>query len=140
MKSLQLLCTLACALLPGCYASSVVAVSDRAVAVDRVQLEFTAATAKDVPGVYSSTAIEGEVAASLRLVHYVFTDSGTYCAAALLETEGGLQYQAVNGTWQMQDGKLQLDAAAPAVLTVAPGHLRIETSTALLLLQRVVLQ
>lgn len=120
----------------GCYVSSVVAEQDRAVAVDRADLEWRPGLAADVQGLFESVAIEGDAAFTLRRIWYWFAPEGRYAGAALVESEDGMSFQTVNGTWRLLPEGLVLDDVAPARLQAAPMHLRIETATGVLVLRR----
>lgn len=126
--------------LPGCYASNVVARQDRAVQLDAAELQFGPVTATDVPGLYASVAIEGEAAVSLRQIYYWFGDGGSYSGAALVDDGSGLSFQTLAGTWRLVDGRLQLDDAAPVEVEVAPGHLRLGAEGGVVVLQRTTLR
>lgn len=123
-------------LLAGCYASNVVAVQDRAVTLQTAALTWAPARAADMAGLYESVSIEGDAALSLRRIYYFFDGNGNYSAAALVASESGVAFQALSGTWHLDDQGLVLDQAPPARLLAASGYLRIEAAHGVLVLRR----
>jgi hypothetical protein len=126
-------------MLPACYASNVVAVDDRAVALSEQQLEFRPAVFADFDGLFESTRIEGEAAASLRKVWYWFAQDGTYSGAALVDGDEGPAFQTLRGRFRVDGSSLVLDDADPVPAESAAGFLRIRAAGGSLLLHRLAL-
>ncbi len=119
----------------GCYASNVVARTDRLVAAP-AELPWVLADADAVPGFWQAAAITGDAALSLRAVYYWFERGGSYTGAALVEGDAGLAFQTLVGRWQVVAGALRLDEGAPARLEAAPDHLRLSLPGGVLVLRR----
>jgi hypothetical protein len=113
-------------LLTGCIPSNVVAVQDRAViTTDLTGLDWQEVIAEDVPGLYESVAIEGEAAGRLWKIYYLFESDGRYAAAALLAGAEGLEFQTLNGVWELTGDGFVLDGGDPVQMSRAPDHLRM---------------
>lgn len=121
--------------LGGCYASSVVAVTDRSIATDQAALPWRPATRADLDGLFGSIEIRGDAAVALRNVWYLFDQGGRYTGAALVDTDDGPAFQTLTGTWDLLPPGLVLDGADPVACSAAPGHLRIEAHGGTLVLR-----
>lgn len=119
-----------------CIAPSVVAPEDRAIAVDSAGLEWHVATADDVPGTYVSTELTGPLAASLRMVVYLFEADGAYTGAALFD-DAPPHFEVLHGRWRVDADGLRLDEGIPAALeTAAGGWLRLSGDEGRVVLRR----
>jgi len=127
---------LAFVVLAGCYASNVVAPEQRLVAADVAQLVWQPADASSLDGYFVSVDLQGEAAASLRCVYYVFVPGGRYTGAALADVDGELSFQTLRGTWQLGPDGLALDDTAPVRCEQAPGHLRLTAPNGVVVLRR----
>jgi hypothetical protein len=127
-------------LLPGCYASNVVAQQDRAVVTVLDDLEWQPADAADLPGQWLSAEVRGEVAASLWRVLYFFEPGGRYSAAALVAGDAGPSFQTLDGTWTCTEKGIVLDDAEPQRLDKSGEHLRIEAENGSLILRKLAQQ
>lgn len=127
---------LACLCLGGCYASNVVATSDRMVATEDAKLDWRAAVAADLQGLFVSTEITGNAALSLRSVSYWFANDGRYSGAALVDGDDGIAFQTLSGRYALTADGLALDGAAPIPCEVARNHVRIRTGSGDLILRR----
>jgi hypothetical protein len=127
--------TLGC-IATGCIASNVVAEQDRAVLNRLDTLQWSAALATDIPGMFESVELQGVAAGSLWKVHYYFADGGGYTAAALVQGADGPRFQARHGSWRWVDGQLVLDGADPVAVSCAEDHLRIAAPTGTVVLRR----
>ena len=123
-------------LLPGCYASNVVARTDRVVADEAVPADWAPAAAGDLDGLFESVLVRGEAALALRWVCYWFGRDGRYAGAALVDGDDGMAFQTLNGRWTLTPRGLVLDAAEPAPLQAAGRHLRLVSATGELVLRR----
>jgi len=119
----------------GCIASNVIALEDRAVTTSTPDLEWQPAITDDIPGLYESTDIQGEASGGFWKIYYLFEEGGRYAAAALVPGDRGLEFQSVNGTWQLRDDGLVLDGGDPISVTRARGFLQMESSGGLLVLR-----
>lgn len=129
----------ACSLLVlvGCYPSNVIEETDRAVRLRAETAEWGPLEPERFPGAYASEEIEGEAAASLVEVRYVFHPDGSYTGAALTLGNPNLRYQTLDGTWTLEGDRLVLDGAAPGVAIEAAGErLRLADGTGTVVLRR----
>jgi hypothetical protein len=128
-----------CVALGGCYASNVVAVTDRAVAADAVMdaVAWQPATVDQLVGFHESRSIEGDAALSLRKVYYVFMADGRYTGAALVEGDEGLGFQTLGGTWRLDAAGLSLDGGEPARCEAGGAFLRIQVAGGAIVLKRI---
>lgn len=114
--------------LPGCYASSTLAEGERAVAPVAERASWRAAAKDDLPGLWASTAIEGQSAGAVLKVYYAFDADGGWSGVALVLGEDGPRFTplATDGTWSLADGALDLrDGAPPARAFVDGPRLRL---------------
>ena len=125
--------------LAACISPSVVESSGRAVAAEASTLDWRPATASDLRGLYESTAIEGEVAASLWRVYYHFSVGGSYTGAALLVGDPP-QFQTLSGTWSLADGQLDLGQGQVVRASVAGEQLKLESEGGVAVLRRAAVQ
>lgn len=110
------------ALLAGsCIASNVLDPEQRLAAAPAAP-EFAPAGVIELAGLYGSTDLEGEAAAQLRKVYYVFLPGGRYTGAALVDDGGVLAFQTLSGTYAVTADGLVLDGA-PAVPLLQSGEL-----------------
>ena len=110
----------------GCVPSNVVAADDRSVVLQPVQVEWAAADASDLAGMWRSQEITGDLAAALLHVAYWFEPDGRFSGAALTLDAGGPAFHVLVGQWTYADGMLRLgDGSEPATLEGAPGWLRL---------------
>ena len=129
----------ACLVFPGCYASSVVAPSDRSVEELEAPKAWAPATAGDLPGFWVSTAVEGDSAGAVLRAYYVFTEEGFYSGAALVVGEVGPQFLVLeeDGRWSLSDGVLELgDGSGSMQASVAEGCLQLEVSGSAIVFRR----
>jgi hypothetical protein len=136
--TMRLLALGAVAVLGGCIASNVIATEQRMAAV--AQPVFEPAGALQLEGLYASVDVQGEVAAQLRKVYYVFLPDGSYTGAALVDSDGLLAFQTLTGRFAVTGSGLALDGAEPVPLAVAGDLLRIEAPGGALVLRREVLR
>lgn len=129
---------LAIAVLPfsGCYASNVVATTERSVREQAEPTEWRPAVVADLVGYHRAVAIRGDAALSLRTVYYLFQADGVYTGAALVDGERGLEFQTLRGRWELGADGLVLDGAPAVGASAAPGWLRIAAPNGELLLRR----
>lgn len=122
--------------LAGCLASTVMDESARAPAAAEQDIVWRAGTREDVPGLYSSLAIEGGAAAVLHEVHYWFASDGSFTGAALVRAPE-LTYMVLNGRWRFTDGLLLLsEDGLPARLEASAELLRLTSEEGVLVLAR----
>lgn len=128
-----------CVALGGCYASNVVAATDRAVAADAVMdaVAWQPATKDQLVGFHESRSIEGDAALSLRKVYYVFLADGRYTGAALVEGDEGLGFQTLGGTWRLDQAGLSLDGGEPARCEAGGAFLRIQVASGAIVMKRI---
>ena len=124
------------AIAPGCIPSNVVARDDRMVTTALEDLRFEPAGELALDGLWSSVAISGDAALSLRKVYYVFLPGGAYTAAALVDDGSAPAFQTLTGTFAVSAAGIVFDGAEPVPLEVAPGYLRITAPTGALVLRR----
>lgn len=137
MRASRMLTFAASALcLAGCIAPSVVDSSGRAVADTSSELELRPATAAELEGLWQSTAIEGEAAASLACVLYFFSADGAYTGAALVVGERPA-FQTLSGTWSLDQGRLDLGHGNVASARVAGDRLELASEGGSVSLRRV---
>jgi hypothetical protein len=93
---------------PACITPNVLDKNARAVEAPPAQIAWQAAKAADFNGLFESTSIEGEAAASLWKIYYHFANDGTFTGAALVI--GGPQpaFQTLSGTWKLDERGLDL--------------------------------
>jgi hypothetical protein len=130
----------ACALLAGCLASSVVEPAARGVQPAEEQRVWRPAASDELPGLYSSVSIEGPAAAVLREVHYWIGPSdsqgGRFTGAALFAVPE-LHYEVLEGRWRLEQGALYLgEDAASARAETSADLLRITGDEGTVVLRR----
>ncbi len=120
---------LACLLaVPGCYASSTLSESERAVAPAAPRASWRAATRDDLPGLWASTSIEGQSAGAVLKVYYAFDADGGWSGVALVLGEDGPRFTPLgtDGSWALADATLDLhDGAPPAQAWIDGPRLRL---------------
>ena len=126
--------------LAGCIASNVVATTDRLVAPAVAALAFARAGDIVLDGLYESVDIQGDAAATLRKVYYLFADDGSYTGAALVDDGEFRNFQTLSGRWRLAPEGLVLDDQPPATCEAASGELRITAPTGVLRLRRAKVQ
>ena len=121
----------------GCVASGTLDASERAApAAGAEDVAWRPAAPADVPGLYSSTEIDGAAAAVLFEVHYWFDADGRFTGAALMETPQR-EYRVLSGAWRLEDGWLALsDEGEPARAEVAGDLLRLTGGQGTVVLER----
>jgi hypothetical protein len=129
-----------CLLAPACIPSNVVAPKERMVAEDLAETVFVPATPADVVGYHESVDIQGDAAATLRKVYYLFADDGSYTGAALVDDGEFRNFQTLSGRWRLAPEGLVLDDQPPATCEAASGELRITAPTGVLRLRRAKVQ
>lgn len=122
--------------LGSCYASNVVAHSDRAVAIEVRELVWQPATAADLAGLFVSTQITGEAAFSMRRIWYWFEPDGHFSGAALVAEDETAAFRTLQGSWRLEPDGLVLDGAPAVRVEVAEGHLRFGTDQGVVVLRR----
>lgn len=126
---------------PGCIAPSVLDDAQRLPETTApALLDWRPAQAADLHGYWESRAVEGDAAAALRKLYYLFAADGRYTGAALVASDAGPQFQTLDGRWTLADGVLDLGDGATAEVQVAPGWLRLLNEGGTLLLERSVLE
>jgi hypothetical protein len=128
------------ALQPACIAPSVVASSGRAVQPHMTELEWRATQPQDLHGLFESIAIEGEVAAALWKIYYVFDAAGTYSGAALVLGDGAPHFQTLSGSWTLDGQTLDLGAGQAMQVASAQDHLKLANDQGVAILRRVEVQ
>jgi hypothetical protein len=101
-----------------CIAPSVLDEHDRSVTLDSFERDWRPAEASDVPGTYVSTELSGQLAFSVKKLVYLFQPAGTYAGAALVDGAPP-HFELVQGTWEVEEGKLSLDGGTAAGIQVA---------------------
>jgi hypothetical protein len=137
VRRLLLACLLA---LPGCYASNTLSESERSVAPTTQKASWRAAGKDDLPGLWASTAIEGQSAGAVLKVYYAFDADGGWSGVALVLGEDGPRFVqlATEGSWTLADAALDLhDGAPPAQAWVDGPRLRLVAGDDRLELSRV---
>ncbi|MCY2959190.1 MAG: hypothetical protein NTY35_03410 [Planctomycetota bacterium] len=124
----------------GCITSSVVDSTGRAVAVPDTKLVWSPARPEDLRGLYESVSIEGEVAASLWKIEYVFGADGSYSGAALVLGADNPQFQTLSGRWTLDNGILDLGEGQTARASSAADHLKLENEGGVAILRRAAVQ
>lgn len=119
-----------------CIPSNVVAPTERMVVEPMAALAFGPAAAADVVGFHESLDVEGDAAASLRKVYYLFEADGSYTGAALVDDGERRAFQTLSGRWQLTPEGLVLDEQPAATCESAAGQLRITAPTGVLRLRR----
>jgi hypothetical protein len=121
----------------GCIAPSVVDSAGRAVALESGPIDWRAATADDVSGLWESTSIEGDAAASVLRIWYAFARGGDYSGAALVTGENGPVFQALGGRWTLAGEVIDLGGGQEAAVWAASGCLKLATDGGIVVLARV---
>ena len=102
-KRITILLFLPAVLFQSCGGSEL-APEERDVTLDRPLLEWRPALRADIPGFYVSREIEGEAAASVLSMEYLFQEDGSYTGAALVLDENGRpSFQTLSGTWRLEE-------------------------------------
>jgi len=127
----------AAALLAGCYPSNVLEESDRAVIARDEAIAWGPFPAESLPGAWASERIEGEAAASLVDVRYIFYGDGSYTGAGLVIGGDNPVYQTLDGTWRLAEGRLILDGAEPGVTLEGSGdRIRLSSEAGIIVMER----
>lgn len=121
----------------GACASTVVDAGARAVQVGEPRLDWRAAEAADLAGLYASERLEGEAAAALWKLYYHFAPEGLYTGAALVFDGERARFQTLSGSWSLAGGRLDLDGAAAGSAALAGDLLRIESEAGVAVFRRV---
>ncbi len=130
-------------LLTGCLIpSNVIAPEQRKVVEPTVTVPMVGAKAEDFDGLFESTAITGQAAASLRKVYYWFGRDGQYTGAALVQAGAFPAFQVLSGRWSLRGSEVLLRAGSeddgdPAQAEAAPGWLRFTGSEGVVTLRKV---
>lgn len=147
MKALRLLPLLVALLgvgaLSGCYASNVVATSERAVEVAQKKVRWRPAEAADLPGFYASSAVEGAAAGALLKAYYYFGAEGSYSGAVLVVSPEGPRFMVLEeeGAYAFSEEGIDLkDGAGPVPVDAAPGQLRLRAPESTIVFERVELR
>lgn len=114
--------------LPGCYASNTLSESERAVTPTAERVTWRAAGRDDLPGLWASTAIEGQSAGVVLKVYYSFDADGGWSGVALVLGEDGPRFTPLTteGSWTLADATLDLhDGAPPAQAWTSGPRLRL---------------
>ncbi|MBL8695249.1 MAG: hypothetical protein JNJ88_14240 [Planctomycetes bacterium] len=128
------------AALPSCISPSVLEAEKRAIESPALQLEWTQAAASQLEGLFESVELQGEMAEVVWRIEYHFSRDGSYSGAALVLQGARPEFQTLSGRWRLEEGRLLLDDAAPALALAAPGHLRIQSEQGSLTLRSVSLR
>jgi hypothetical protein len=137
-NALAALALAASALASACIPSNVVAEEDRAVAIPAAQLVWDAPVPDRLAGLYESVRIEGAIAQGMRQVWYWFEPSGAFTGAALVQQEAGPRFETLAGSYRIAGGRLWLgDSEEPALLSAAPGYLRLASTDGTIVLRGV---
>jgi hypothetical protein len=124
-------------LAPACIAPSVVDSAGRAVAPAEAEIAWRTARAADLDGFFESVSIEGEAAAALWRVEYVFSAEGAYTGAALVIGGTTPEFQTLTGRWRLDGDVLDLGEGQTTRVLAAGDHLRLESAGGLVILRRV---
>ena len=125
---------------PACIAPSVVDSSGRAVAPTTSELAWRPARREDLRGLYESVSIEGEAAAALWKVYYVFAEDGSYSGAALVLGAASPEFQTLSGHWTLEGEILDLGEGQTARASAAGEHLKLESDGGVAILRRAAVQ
>ena len=136
MRAIRVLAIATLALAPACIAPSVVESSGRAVAPRAADVAWRPATNEDLRGLFESISIEGEVAASLWKVEYVFAADGTYSGAALVLGGSNPEFQTLGGTWSLAGDVLDLGDGQTARVRAADDRIELSSEAGVLVLAR----
>lgn len=123
----------------GCIPSNVVAREDRAVDMTEAEPTWSEDGVASVEGLFESVRIEGEAAAQLWRIAYLFEPTGRYTASALVQAPVGPSFQTLDGTYALTPEGLVLDDAEPvAIRRSADGrHLRLDADGGVVVLRQV---
>lgn len=119
-----------------CIPSNVTRPQDRMAAAAEAAPAFAPATVADVVGFHESIDIQGDAAATLRRIYYLFAADGTYTGAALADDGERHAFQTLSGVWRLAPEGLVLDEQPAVACDAAPGQLRIAAPTGVLRLKR----
>jgi len=125
---------------PACIASSVVESSGRAVTNTVVDLAWRPVRPEDLRGFYESVSIEGEVAASLLKVYYVFAADGSYSGAALALGGANPEFQTLSGSWTLAGDVLDFGDGQTTRASATDDHLKFDNEGGTAILRRAVVQ
>ncbi len=139
---LRFLCAIlgVCALLPACITPSVIESSGRALAPPTTNFEWREPRPADFEGLFESESIEGEVAAALWKVWYVFSSGGAYSGAALVLGGTTPEFQTLSGTWSLDGDQLDLGDGQVVRASATDDHLRLASEGGVAILRRSTIQ
>jgi hypothetical protein len=103
-------------------------------------IEWRAANGEDLHGLFESTSIDGEEAASFWKIYYHFGDDGTYTGAALVIGGAQPQFQTLSGSWKLDERGLALGGEQLGKAFVEGDRLKLESGGLTLVMQRVTTQ
>ncbi|HTF86798.1 MAG TPA: hypothetical protein VK843_00190 [Planctomycetota bacterium] len=125
---------------PGCITPNVLDTKARVVEQAPAAIVWEAARPENLRGLFESTAIEGEAAASYWKIYYHFADDGTYTGAALVIGGEQPQFQTLAGIWKLDDQGLDLGNGQSGRAFAAPGMLKLESEGVTVILKIVAAQ
>ncbi len=125
---------------PACITPSRLDESSRSVVLPPLQVVWRPAQAVDLSGLFESTSIEGEAAASLWKIYYHFAADGSFTGAALVVGGPQPEFQTLSGAWMLDEKGLDLGDGQPVPAFAAPGQLKLEAEGGVVILQRVAAQ
>jgi hypothetical protein len=123
-----------------CISPSVLDSSGRAVATPRAEIAWRPAAPEDLRGLFESVSIEGEAAAALWKVEYVFDADGSYSGAALVLGGVHPEFQTLAGSWSLEGGLLDLGDGQTARAAAAGELLKLESDGGVVVLRREAVQ
>lgn len=129
-----------CALLPACITPSVIESSGRAIAPTTTKFAWREPRTADFDGLFESVSIEGEVAAALWKVWYVFSEGGAYSGAALVLGSATPGFQTLSGRWSLDGDQLDLGDGQVVRASATDDHLRLASAGGVAILRRCAIQ
>lgn len=128
------------ALFTGCITPSVIDSSGRAIEPTSVMHEWRPAQTSDFDGLFESVSIEGEVAAALWKIYYVFSTDGSYSGAALVLGGAAPEFQTLSGRWMLDGDRLDLGDGRVVHASADENHIRLESEGGVAILRRSAIQ
>ena len=125
---------------PACITAKVIDSKDRAVEIPLAQVAWQPAHSADFRGLFESTSIEGEAAASAWKLYYHFADDGTYTGAALIVSGAHPEFQTLSGNWQLGERDLDLGDGTVVHAYAAPEQLKFQSEGGTVILRHVATQ
>ena len=113
-----------CLGLGSCFPSNILKLKQRSIIQPSAEIDWRPANLQEIPGLYTSTEINGPMANVLRRIVYLFDDDGTYTASALFYGPPA-EFQVLRGTWTLEGALIKLDDSAPAPIEWGIEHIRI---------------